>query len=72
MSEGEMQRDMGRLESRMTSVENDLSDIKRDTRTILDTLAQAKGGWKTLVLVASIAGTMGALAAKLLPFIPVK
>ena len=63
-------KDIGRLEGRMSSVERDLSIMKTDLRCILKTLNEARGGWKTLLLVAGVAGTMGAAASKLLSFGP--
>ena len=62
-------KDIGRLEGRMTSVERDLASMKSDLRCILKTLNEARGGWKTLLLAAGVAGTVGAFATKLLPFI---
>ena len=62
-------KDIGRLEGRMSSVERDLSVMKTDLRCILKTLNEARGGWKTLLLAAGVAGTVGAFATKLLPFI---
>ena len=60
-------KDIGRLEGRMSSVERDLSGMKTDLRCILKTLNEARGGWKTLLLAAGVAGTIGALASKLFP-----
>jgi chromosome condensin MukBEF ATPase and DNA-binding subunit MukB len=56
------------LETEMKTVKDDVHDIKTDVKAIRDTLAQAKGGWKTLMLVAGVAGSAGALMAKFLPF----
>tara|TARA_R110000824_G_C15013792_1_gene657641 strand:+ start:641 stop:853 length:213 start_codon:yes stop_codon:yes gene_type:complete len=62
-------KDIGRLEGRMSSVERDLSVMKTDLRCILKTLNEARGGWKTLLLAAGVAGTIGALASKLFPLL---
>ena len=62
-------KDIGRLEGRMSSVERDLSTMKIDLRCILKTLNEARGGWKTLLLAAGVAGTIGALASKLFPLL---
>ena len=53
----------------MSSVERDLSVMKTDLRCILKTLNEARGGWKTLLLAAGVAGTFGALASKLFPLL---
>ena len=62
-------KEIGRLEGRMNSVERDLSIMKTDLRCILKTLNEARGGWKTLLLAAGVAGTIGALASKLFPLL---
>jgi hypothetical protein len=62
-------KEIGRLEGRMSSVERDLSTMKTDLRCILKTLNEARGGWKTLLLAAGVAGTIGALASKLFPLL---
>lgn len=56
------------LETEMKVVKDDVAEIKTDVRAIRDTLSQAKGGWKTLVMIAGIAGAVGALLGKFLPF----
>ena len=64
-----LDKDIGRLEGRMVSVESDISSMKTDLRCILKTLTEARGGWKTLLLAAGVAGTFGALASKLFPLL---
>lgn len=60
------------LETKMESLKSDVSEIKTDVAAIRDTLSQARGGWKTLVMVAGAAGAVGALLGKLVPFLPVR
>lgn len=60
------------LETEMEGMKRSMDDLKLDVRIIRDTLIQAKGGWKTLMLVAGIASTVGALLTKILPFLLVK
>lgn len=60
--------DIAILKTEVEYLKAHLSEIKDDTREIKETLHQAKGGWKTLMLVAGISSTVGALAAKVLPF----
>ena len=62
------QRELGSLEAKVTNLEGDVSEMKSDLRDIRDTLAQAKGGWKTLLLVAGVAGVAGAVLTKLVAF----
>lgn len=61
----ETDRIIGEHGARLDSVEGDIGEIKGDVKSILAQLNQAKGGWKTLMLVAGIAGAMGAFATKL-------
>ena len=46
-------------------LESELREIKADVKSILALVNQAKGGWKTLVIVGAIAGASGALVTKL-------
>lgn len=41
-----------------------IDEVRADTKEIKETLSQAKGGWKTLLLVAGISSTVGALITK--------
>jgi hypothetical protein len=45
-----------------------IDEVRADTREIKETLSQAKGGWKTLLLVAGISSTVGALIVKAAPW----
>lgn len=65
MERDAMQRDMGRLEARVDAQESELREIKADVKAILALVNQARGGWKTLVVVGAVAGAMGALVTKL-------
>lgn len=73
------ERTLGRLLSSMEQFQARLSDhvaednlrmarIDVKLEAINETLAQAKGGWKTLVMVAGVAGTLGAIGSKLIAF----
>lgn len=65
----EIQRSLGRHEAEIESLQKDLLDLKVDVKIILATLSEARGGWKTLLLVAGVAGAVGALGVKLSSFI---
>lgn len=52
------------LEVQVENLQKTLDLMSSDVRTIRDTLSQAKGGWKTLLLVAGAAGSVGALFGK--------
>lgn len=65
MTNEAMHRDLGRMDAEIKALQSDLSEVMADIKAIRDTLAQAKGGWRTLMLVAGIAGAIGAAATKL-------
>ena len=60
---------MGDLKARMIRVEHDQADMARDLKAIRSSLDQARGGWKTLMLVGGLAGAVGALVTKVVPFL---
>lgn len=61
--------DVVRLQVEMVEVKTDLHEMKADVKALLALANQTKGGWKTIMIVAGVAGTMGAVAAKIFPFI---
>lgn len=63
------EREMGELSARVGAMETDLKDMKIDVRTIRDEIVGAKGGWRAVVLIAGISGTLTAAAMKFLPFL---
>ena len=52
------ERDIAKLQEQLSQVNNKLDDI-------IKTLSEAKGGWRTLLIIGGAAGTLGALIAKL-------
>ena len=63
---------LGELQGRMVALErcaeNNRDDMRRlfeDVQAIRTAIDQARGGWKTLMLVGGMAGAIGALVAKL-------
>lgn len=60
------------MEADISNLQVDVRELKSDVKTILETLNTARGGWKTLLMVAGVAGAMGAFIAKVAPFIPVR
>ena len=64
-------REFGELSARVMHLENTLSELKDDMRAVRDTLNQAQGGWKTLMLVAGMSATIGGFIVKIFPFLSV-
>ena len=64
-----IEREIGNLEARMQTVESELHAIRQDVRDIRDALVTAKGGWRTLLIVISLATTIGALLDRYLPLL---
>lgn len=55
---------LGEVQGRLKAAEEALREQGQDIKAILKTLNQARGGWKTLLLVAGMSGACGALATK--------
>ena len=66
------ERALGRLEGRMQAVEREVHDVKTAVTSIKATVDQSKGGWRVVVAVAGIAGSIGALIGKFAPFLTTK
>lgn len=74
---GEMQRDLGRAEGRLSGLENSLQEIKDSLEKqgerlgrIETKLSETKGGLRALIGVGTIAGAIGAALAKVAPYLP--
>lgn len=64
-----IEREVGALEARMGTVEQEVHAIRNDVREIRDALVTARGGWRTLTLVIGFSASLGAAIAKALPFL---
>jgi chromosome condensin MukBEF ATPase and DNA-binding subunit MukB len=64
-----LDRDVGALEARMMTVEQEIQAMREDVREIRDALVTARGGWKTLTFVIGVSVSVGALISRLLPFL---
>lgn len=62
----EIQRDIGRHDAQIEGLQEDMRSVKADVHEIKLMLAEAKGGWKTLMAVSSFAGLLGASLVKLM------
>ena len=66
------EREIGEHGARLGALEGDMTELKTDVKQILAEMHKAKGGWRTLMLVGGMAGAVGALVGKLLPFFTLK
>ncbi|WP_062537423.1 hypothetical protein [Mizugakiibacter sediminis] len=58
-----MERTVGQLEGRVGSIEDRLERIEDKLDSVVNAVQRARGGWWTLMVVGSAAGTLGALLA---------
>ena len=65
----EYDAEVARLSVKVGVLESHMEEVRDDVKSLLALANQTKGGWKTIILVASVAGATGALLAKLAPFL---
>ena len=63
---GELEREIGGLQARMETVEHELQAIRSDVREIRDALVRAKGGWMAVLLLFSVAASLGAWTSQMI------
>ena len=56
-------RDYGRLEAQVEQLQNDVHALKETVESMRDMMQQARGGWRTLMFLSGIAGSIGAALA---------
>ena len=61
------ERDFGSLESKVRSIEEDVTEVKSDVKQILSQLSGSAGGWKMLSLIAGGAAVVGGMIVKFIP-----
>jgi hypothetical protein len=62
----DLQRDIGRHDEAIDNLKTEVHAIRVDLAEIKALLSGAKGGWRTLVALGSIAAMIGAAIAKLI------
>jgi hypothetical protein len=60
-----LEREVGKLEARMETVELELQAIRQDVREIRDALVGTRGGWKIITIAITLATSAGVLVGKL-------
>jgi len=59
-------QEFGRLAAKVEQLEKDVAELRADVKSLIVMLEQARGGWKTLMLVGGMAGAVGAALGKFL------
>lgn len=54
----------GQLTAQVKRLETDVSELRTDVKDLIAMLEQAKGGWRTLMMVGGVAGFVGAALGK--------
>ena len=65
----EMARDIGRHDAQIETLQADMAEMKKDVHEIKLMLAEAKGGWKTLMAVGGFAAVVGSILTKFIDWI---
>lgn len=67
MTDPALQRDIGRMEAEIKNLNTtvaalttSVAALTNETRQIKETMAEARGGWRTLVWLAGASGALGA------------
>ena len=59
-----VERELGEMTSRLRTLEREMAETRSCLKEIHELALQAKGGWKTVMLLAGVAGLVGAIATK--------
>ena len=62
----EYDRDFGRMEAQVKTLEAEVADLRDDVKAIRTMLDQAQGGWKFMMASAGLIGALGGLMGKFL------
>lgn len=61
-----MERDIGRHDAEIEALQREIAELRVEVREISKMLSEARGGWRSLMLVGGAASALGALMSKLL------
>ena len=64
-------REIGALTARMAAMERTIEAMSEKVDRVHDAMLKAEGGWKTMLVLGSIAAALGAAAAKVIDWIGV-
>lgn len=69
MDTDHLHRTIGAHEAQLDDLQRRVERIEDKLDLLLATVNEARGGWRTLMLIGGLAGAVGALLHKFLPFI---
>jgi prefoldin subunit 5 len=64
-----IERELGNLQARIETVETEIHALRGDMRELRDALLALKNSWRTLIVIVSLATSMGASLEHILPLI---
>lgn len=53
-------RELGEHDARLATLEREMGELRADVKEILRTLSEAKGGWRTLMVIGGACAAIGA------------
>ena len=62
--------DIKHLQEDMDRLVSDIDDIKKTLQSINNTLSEAKGGWKVLMMFGGAGGVIGAIITQIVHSLP--
>ncbi len=68
---GALVADVANLKDDMAEAKDDRKAMRADVLAIRETLAEARGYWKMGLMIAGLAGAVGALIAKVVAWLPI-
>lgn len=60
--------ELGKLNAKVERLEQDVGRMQGDLRAIRDVVISTRGGWRLLFTLVSLAGAIGAMVARFIPF----
>ena len=65
---GRFDAEIGQLKEERIELKTELKEVKDEVKEIVRILTEAKGGWKTLVILGTVASVIGGLVATIIGF----
>ena len=65
-------QEFGKMQATVGALESDMREMKADVRVIRDAITEARGGWKTLLMIGGAAAAAASFITWLLNHVPFK